>query len=133
MDNLFLKLYLIALPIFFALDLLWLGIFAKKFYAKHLGSMMKTKVGWPAAILFYLVYVAGLVALAIFPAVQTDLLSNAFVSGAVFGACCYATYDLTNLATLKGWPIALTVVDLLWGTLLTASVSGVTYLIVLRW
>jgi uncharacterized membrane protein len=125
----FIKLYFIALPIFFGLDILWLGIFAKKFYAKQLGPLMKAKVGWPAAVLFYLLYIAGLVTLVIFPAITYELLNRAVVFGAVFGLCCYATYDLTNLATLKGWPIALTVVDLIWGTILTASVSAATYLI----
>ena len=128
----FIRLYFIALPIFFALDLLWLGVFAKKFYAKQLGPLMKTKVGWPAAVLFYLLYVGGLVLLVVFPAMQVESLRQALAFGGIFGACCYATYDLTNLATLKGWPIALTVVDLIWGSLLTASVSGATYLIAIH-
>ena len=111
----FIKLYFIALPIFFIFDILWLGVFAKKFYARESGALMNAKVDWPAAVLFYLLYVGGLVTLVIFPALSDGLLNRALVFGAMFVACCYAPYDLTNLATLKGWPVALTVVDLVWG------------------
>lgn len=124
----FVKLYFIALPIFFALDMIWLGVAAKNFYSKQIGFLMKANVNWLAAILFYLLFIAGLVVFVITPAVEKGLWPRALWLGALFGMISYATYDLTNLATLKDWPIALTLVDLTWGTVLAASVSVATCL-----
>jgi len=128
-DIMFLKLYCIALPIFFGLDMVWLGVVAKKFYAKQIGFLMAPKANWAAAILFYLLFLAGLVVFVIAPAIEKDSWVRALILGALFGLITYATYDLTNLATLKDWPLALTVVDLIWGTILAGSVSVGTYLI----
>ena len=125
----FLKIYCIALPIFFALDMLWLGIGAKSFYTKQIGSLMKSNINWAAAIVFYLLFLAGLVLFVIYPAVEKGSWVRALLFGALFGLVTYATYDLTNLATLKDWPLLVTVVDLIWGTILAASVSVVTYLV----
>ena len=125
----FLKLYCLALPIFFGLDMVWLGVAAKSFYTKQIGFLMTPKVNWAAAILFYLLFLAGLVVFVIAPAVEKDSWVRALMLGALFGLTTYATYDLTNLATLKDWPLALTVVDLIWGTILAGSVSVGTYLI----
>jgi uncharacterized membrane protein len=125
----FLKLYCIALPIFFGMDMVWLGVAAKSFYTKQIGFLMTPKVNWVAAILFYLLFLAGLVVFVIAPAVERDSWGRALLLGALFGLITYATYDLTNLATLKDWPVALTVVDLIWGTILAGSVSVGTYLI----
>ncbi|MFY9701072.1 MAG: DUF2177 family protein [Terriglobales bacterium] len=123
----FLKVYCIALPIFFALDMVWLGLAAKNFYAKHIGFLMKTNVNWAAAILFYLLFIAGLVVFVVTPAIEKGSWARALLFGALFGLITYATYDLTNLATLKNWSLAVTVVDLIWGTVLAASVSVATY------
>ena len=128
-DAMFLKLYFIALPIFFGMDMLWLGVAAKNFYTKQIGFLMTPKVNWAAAILFYLLFLAGLAVFVIAPAVEKDSWMRALLLGALFGLITYATYDLTNLATLKDWPLALTVVDLIWGTTLASSVSVGTYLI----
>ena len=125
----FLKLYCIALPIFFGMDMIWLGVAAKNFYAKQIGFLMNANVNWSAAILFYLLFLAGLVVFVIAPAVEKDSWAHALLLGALFGLITYATYDLTNLATLKDWPLVLTVVDLTWGTILAGSVSVGTYLI----
>ncbi|GAC1434568.1 MAG: DUF2177 family protein [Terriglobales bacterium] len=125
----FLKLYLITLPIFFTLDMLWLGVVAKKFYIKHIGLLMKANVNWLAAILFYLLFIGGLVLFVIAPALEEGSWVRALVFGALFGLITYATYDLTNLATLKYWPVAVTVVDLLWGMTLAATVSLAAYLV----
>jgi uncharacterized membrane protein len=125
----FLKLYFIALPIFFALDMLWLGVAAKNFYTKQIGFLMKTNVNWLAAISFYMLFVAGLVLFVVAPATEKSSWVRALVFGAVFGLITYSTYDLTNLATLKNWPLALTVVDLVWGMVLAAAVSVATHLI----
>ena len=125
----FLKLYFIALPIFFAVDMVWLGLAAKNFYAKHIGFLMKANVNWAAAILFYLLFIAGLVVFVVTPALDKGSWVRALLLGALFGLITYATYDLTNLATLKDWPLVVTVVDLIWGAVLAASVSVGTYVI----
>jgi uncharacterized membrane protein len=107
----------------------WLVVVAKKFYSQHLGYIMRPDVGWLAAIIFYLLFITGLVTFVISPAVEKHSWLNAVLFGAFFGLVTYSTYDLTNLATLKNWPVIVTVVDLIWGMILSASVSVVTYLI----
>jgi uncharacterized membrane protein len=125
----FIKLYAIALPVFFAIDMIWLGIVAKNFYRAQIGTLMKSDVNWIAAISFYLLFIVGLVVFVIMPAVEKGSWMYALVFGAFFGLITYATYDLTNLATLKDWPILVTLVDLAWGAVLAASVSVITYFI----
>ena len=125
----FLKLYSIALPIFFAFDMLWLGVVAKKFYVKHIGFLMKSNINWTAAIIFYLIFIAGLVVFVVSPAIEKGSWMRALLFGALFGLITYSTYDLTNLATLRDWPVSVTVVDLIWGMVLAASVSASTYLV----
>lgn len=125
---LFLKLYLIAFVLFFVIDLLWLGIVAKDIYKKYLGHLMSTQVNWVAAMIFYLLFIGGLVFFVIMPAVEAESLGKAILYGALFGFITYATYDLTNLATLKDWPIQITIIDLTWGTFLGTSVSLLSYL-----
>jgi uncharacterized membrane protein len=125
----FIKLYFIALPVFFAIDMVWLGLIAKSFYAKQIGYLMKTDINWAAAILFYLLFIVGLVLFVIIPAVEKGSWVHSLLFGALFGLITYATYDLTNLATLKDWPLLVTIVDLTWGAVLAASVSIITYLI----
>lgn len=124
------KTYLIALVVFFVIDLVWLGVIAAKMYRKFLGFIMSDQVNWPAAILFYLVFIGGLVFFVIQPAIEKQSLTYAIGAGAFLGFLCYATYDLTNLATLKNWPLTITVIDLIWGSVLSASVSAITYWIV---
>lgn len=125
----FLKLYAIALPVFFAIDMLWLGVVAKKFYQSQIGNIMKPDVNWVAAIIFYLIFIAGLVVFVIEPAMEKNSWKQALLLGAFFGFVCYATYDLTNLAVAKDWPLLVTMVDLAWGAVLAASVSTATYFI----
>lgn len=91
---------------------------------------MKTNINWPVAIIFYLLFIIGLVIFAIAPAIEKKSLASAVLMGGLFGFFTYATYDLTNLATLKNWPLTVSIVDIIWGTILAASVSTVTYLIV---
>jgi uncharacterized membrane protein len=128
----FMKLYLIAFAVFIAIDMVWLVLVANKFYQKHLGFIMKSNVNWTAAIVFYLIFIAGLVVFVISPAIEKQSWKHALLFGALFGLITYATYDLTNLATLKDWPLIVTVVDLIWGMVLSASVSATTYLIASR-
>lgn len=125
----FTKLYLIALPVFFIIDMLWLGIIAKNFYAKQIGSLMKPDVNWLAAIIFYLIFIIGLVVFVITPAMEKGSWMHAFLFGTLFGLICYATYDLTNLAVAKEWPLLVTIIDLIWGATLAASVSTITFFI----
>lgn len=123
------KLYLIALPVFFAIDMFWLGVVSKNFYKQQIGFLMTPNINWTAAILFYLLFIFGLVMFVISPALAKNSMQYAIVFGALFGLITYATYDLTNLATLKDWPLTLTVVDMIWGSFLASSVSTITYYI----
>ena len=125
----FIKLYAIALPVFFAIDMIWIGVVAKGFYRAQIGSLMKSDVNWMAAIIFYLLFIFGLVTFVIAPAVQKGSWTHALLFGALFGLVCYATYDLTNLAVAKDWPLLITIVDLAWGATLAALVSTITYFI----
>lgn len=126
----FLKIYIIALPIFLAIDMVWLTLVAKNFYARQIGFLMKPDINWLAAIIFYLLFVIGLVLFVITPALEKNSWVYAVLLGALFGLISYATYDLTNLATMKNWPILITIIDLVWGAVLSGSVSVITYLIV---
>ncbi len=125
----FIKLFLISLPVFFVIDMVWLVLVAKKFYQSQIGFLMRPDINWLAAIIFYLLFITGLVIFVISPAVEKHSWVYALIFGALFGLITYATYDLTNLATLKDWPLLVTVVDLIWGTVLAASISGITYFI----
>jgi uncharacterized membrane protein len=126
------KIYLIAVIVFFAIDMLWLGIIAKNFYQNQIGSLMKKDINWTAAIIFYLLFVGWVVFFGINPAIQENSWTQALFLGALFGFITYMTYDLTNLATLKNWPLKLAIVDILWGTVLAMLVSIVTYSIVTK-
>ena len=128
----FLKLYAIALPVFLAMDMVWLGLVAKNFYRNQIGFLMRPDINWAAAIVFYLLFVVGLVLFVIAPAIEKNSWLHALLFGALFGLITYATYDLSNLATLKDWPLLVTIVDLVWGALLAASVSSVTYFVARR-
>ena len=125
----FIKHFFIALPVFFVIDMLWLVLVAKRFYQEQIGFLMKPNINWPAAIIFYLLFISGLVIFVISPAFEKHSWINAILFGGLFGLITYATYDLTNLATLKDWPLLVTVVDLIWGTVLASSISLITYLI----
>jgi uncharacterized membrane protein len=119
--------YVITLLIFFAIDLVWLGVVARNFYRQHIGHLMSAEVNWGAAVLFYAVYIAGIVFFAIKPAFESGSAARALAYGAAFGFIAYATYDLTNQATMKDWPVLVTVIDLAWGTALTATVAFLSY------
>lgn len=125
----FIKLFIIALPVFFVIDMVWLVLIAKKFYQEQIGFLMKPDINWFAAIIFYLLFIAGLIIFVISPAVEKHSWVHALLFGALFGLITYATYDLTNLATLKDWPLLVTVVDLIWGSVLASSISLITYII----
>lgn len=121
--------YFLTLVVFFLIDMIWLGLVAKGFYRRHLGSLMSPNVNWISAILFYLLFIFGLLVFVIRPAFTGGSPLDALLYGALFGLVSYATYDLTNLATLKDWPLVVTVVDLIWGTVLGGAVSFISTLL----
>ena len=124
-----LLMYLITLVVFFLIDMIWLGVVAKGFYRRQLGSMLSPKVNWAAAVLFYLLFIVGLIVFAIRPALVGGEPLKALFLGALLGLISYATYDLSNLATLKDWPLVVTIVDLVWGTVLGGAVSFISAII----
>lgn len=124
----FFYLYLITVPIFLVIDLVWLGFVAKDFYQVKLANFLGP-VNWTAAIIFYLLFIVGIIIFAVAPALDAQSLVTAIIYGALFGFFTYATYDLTNLATLKDWPIKVVVVDIIWGMVLSGSVATASYLV----
>ena len=128
----FIKLYLIALPVFLAIDMVWLTLVAKNFYAEHIGYLMAKNPNLLAALIFYLIFIAGLVFFVITPALDKKMWTHALLAGLFFGLVTYATYDLTNLATVKDWPLIVTIVDLIWGMFVSAAVSVVAYFLALK-
>lgn len=129
----FMKLYFLAIFFFFSIDMVWLGFVAKSFYQNQIGFLMRPDINWFAAIIFYLLFILGLVVFVIRPAIHAESWQQALLFGALFGLISYATYDLTNLATLKNWPILMTIVDMIWGMTLSALVSVMTYLAATTW
>lgn len=125
----FLKVYALTLVIFFLVDIVWLGVISKKLYKEYLGHLMAPNVNWAAALVFYFLFIAGLVFFVIMPAIEKGDLMYAITLGAFFGLITYGTYDLTNLATLEDWPLNITIIDLIWGTFLNAATSGITYFV----
>lgn len=124
--------YLLTTLVFFAVDMLWLGFIAKNLYRKYLGGFLSDAVNWKAAIIFYLLFIVGIFIFTIMPAIEKNSPGKAILLGALFGFFTYATYDLTNLATLKNWPLPIVFIDMAWGAVLTATVSTAGYYIV-KW
>lgn len=123
----YLKLYFATLIAFFAVDMVWLGLVARTFYRKYLGYLMAPSPNWVAAILFYLLFVVGVLVFVVLPGLEAGSLRTTLLRAALFGLVTYATYDLTNLATVKDWPLLVTIVDLIWGTILSVLVSLAGY------
>jgi len=122
-------LYLLTIPVFFVIDMIWLGFVAKGFYRNNLGHLLRSDINWAAALVFYLLYIGGILIFAVIPALEKNSLRQAGVLGGLFGFFAYATYDLTNLATLKDWPLNVVIVDIIWGIVLTASVAVASFFI----
>lgn len=125
----FLKLYFIAVPVFLTIDLLWIGVIGNGIYRKYMGDLLRTPPNWTAAIIFYLLFLVGLIFFAVNPAIEKDSIKYALFYGAIFGFFTYMTYDLTNLATLNNWPVQLVIIDITWGVVLSASVASGTFFI----
>ena len=119
----YLLAYLGTTVVFFAIDMLWLGLIAKNFYQNHLSAFLSDKVNWVAAIIFYLLFIVGIFVFSILPALEKKSIKHALIYGALFGFFTYLTYDLTNMATLKDWPLLVVIVDVIWGAVLTCLVS----------
>ncbi|MFA5563065.1 MAG: DUF2177 family protein [Candidatus Caldatribacteriota bacterium] len=128
----FIRLYLITVPVFFIIDMLWLGLVAKQFYQNQIGFLMKTNINWIAAIIFYFLFVAGIVFFVLMPSLERRDLLYLILTAAFYGLLTYATYDLTNLATLKDWSLIVTIVDIIWGMTLSVSVSLISYFISIK-
>lgn len=117
--------YAAAAGTFFVIDMLWLGKIARAFYREQLGHLLADRFRMGVAGLFYAAYVVGVVIFAILPGLQAGLWEVAFGYGALFGFFAYGTYDMTNLATLRRWPIEITVLDIAWGTFLTGTSAAI--------
>jgi len=122
------KLYLVSLTAFFAIDMVWLGLAARSFYHQYLGVFMAPSPNWAVAISFYLLFIIGLLVFVIVPGLKANSLPATILKAAFFGLVTYATYDLTNLATLKDWPVLVSIVDIVWGMFLNISVSSIGYI-----
>ncbi len=122
-------LYAVALGLFLLLDGLWLGVVAKKLYATELKGLMTNNVKWGAAALFYCLFVGFLVYFAVSAGIQADSVGYTLQRGAMFGFITYATYDLTNYATLKGFPLKIVIIDLIWGTVVSGAVATLAHLL----
>jgi uncharacterized membrane protein len=121
--------YIVTLVVFVVIDLIWLGYIAKGFYRAQLGSLMAEPMNLPAAVVFYLIYAGGLVFFAVQPGLIQGGWQRGLMLGAILGFVAYATYDLSNLATLRGWPLPLTVVDIVWGSALSAMTAAIAIII----
>lgn len=124
--------YIATAVVFFGLDFIWLSRIALNFYKSQIGDLMLAQPNFMAAGVFYLAYIGGIVYFAVMPALTGGTWTTALVAGAVLGFVAYGTYDMTNLSTLKNWPIAMSVVDLLWGTVLTSVAATAGYFITQR-
>ena len=124
--------YAVSVPVFFCIDMIWLGVIAKGFYRNSLEPLLTPNINWIAAIIFYLLFLVGVLIFALLPGMAKRSLVYTIEMAALFGFISYATYDLTNLATLRDWPLMLSIVDMIWGSFLSASTATMTYLIMSR-
>ena len=120
--------YLITLVVFLGIDFVWLTRIARRLYTEAIGDLLLEKPRLAAAAAFYALYAVGIVALAVSPALKSGSIATALLSGALFGFLAYATYDLTNYATLKGWPLQIALLDMAWGAALTGVSAAAGYL-----
>ncbi|MDH6167859.1 putative membrane protein [Variovorax boronicumulans] len=114
------------------IDMLWLGVVAKNMYQDAMGDLMSPQPRLAFAAMFYLLYPVGLLIFAILPGIDAQSVTRAAVLGGLFGLFCYGTYDLTNLAVIRNWPLALSFIDIAWGTLVS-GVSAAAGALALRW
>lgn len=121
--------YLAMTVTFLAVDLLWLGVVAKNFYQGQIGMLMKATPNWTAALIFYALFIVGIMVFAVMPHYQQDSFTDTLLYGALFGFFTYMTYELTNYAVLKDWPLPIVFVDIVWGVVLASVVSLAGYFV----
>ncbi len=126
-------LFLLTTLIFFAIDMIWLGAIARNFYREKLSFIFTGEVNWAAAIIFYFIYITGILYFVVVPGFGHHDWKTVLFNGAFLGFLCYATYDLTNMATIRQWPLTVVLADITWGTILTGSVSVLAFLAASRW
>lgn len=124
--------YIATFVVFVVVDIVWLGYIAFGYYRSQIGHLLAPEFNMPAAYAFYLIYVLGIVIFAVMPAVSAGSIVKALVTGLMFGFFCYATYDLTNLATLKGWSLPLSLIDMAWGSFVTGIAAAAGAAVALR-
>lgn len=125
----YIYLYILTFVVFLAIDFIWLNFIAKNLYATRIGHLLAEKPNLVPALIFYLIFVVGVIIFAIIPGYETKNILKTILLGALFGLLTYSTYDLTNLATLKNWPISVTIIDLIWGTSISTVTSVAGYYI----
>jgi uncharacterized membrane protein len=126
----YIKLVALLTPIMLAIDVLWIGVFMKSFYRENLGYIMADTINWKAGLIFYVLYIFGLIYFVIIPEMEGGTLISTALKAALFGFIAYATYDLTNQATLKDWPLIVTVIDMSWGAFVTGVMGAIGFFIV---
>jgi len=128
----YVELYGLTAIVLFAFDFIWLSTATSRVYKPYVGDLLLAKPNMAVAAAFYLLYVVGVLFLASLPGYDKGSIGDAFLRGAILGLLAYGTYDLTNLATLKGWAWQVSVIDMIWGTVLTGTVAAIGYLFA-RW
>ena len=128
----YLKLYVATFITFLAVDMIWLGLVARTFYRENLGFLLAPAPNWIAAVIFYLLFIVGILVFVVLPGLNEDSLRTVLLRAALFGLITYGTYDLTNLATVRDWPVLVTVVDMIWGTVLSVLV-GLAGFVFAKW
>jgi len=121
------KLYLLTVPVFFAVDMVWLGWIAVDFYQQQIGHLLAAEVNWAAALAFYFLYILGILIFAVVPGLKRRSLMHTLTMAPAFGFFTYATYELTNMATLPDWPLKLVLIDTLWGMTLCTAVASLSF------
>lgn len=122
--------FFVSFGAFLVIDLVWLGVVAKNLYAEKLGYLMAPKVNFAAAFIFYAIFVVGMMFFVINPALAKNSWQIALFTGMFFGFVTYATYDLTNLATIRDWPLTITIIDLIWGTSLSGATATISFFLI---
>lgn len=125
----FIKVFIISMIVFLLIDLLWLGVFAKKLYNKELGLLLKDKFNILPALIFYIIFITAISIFVIIPSINKESIKEVILLGALFGLVTYATYDLTNYVTLNGFPLKIVIIDIIWGTFLSTLTATITYFI----
>ena len=125
----YLKLVLALIPVMIVIDLVWIGVVMKEFYRAQIGHLMSGSVVWGPAACFYILFVSGLVYFAVMPGIVSGSMVRTFLLGAFLGLIAYGTYDLTNHATFKDWPLMMTLIDMIWGAVLSGSLATLGFIL----